>query len=66
MLRWYGGNDFIIVKLSDADTPVKVDGNRRIMVRIKDAQSVLVKVEDILHPKFKHSVQVKERTKEGN
>jgi len=61
LLSWYGGNDFITIKLNDADTPVKLDGNRRIMVRIKDAQSVLVKVEDILHPKFKHSVQAKER-----
>lgn len=53
---WYGGNDFITINLDDKEIPVKVDANRRIMVFTKDAQTVLVRVHNILHPKFKHSI----------
>ncbi|MGE0772180.1 MAG: hypothetical protein AB7K37_10745 [Cyclobacteriaceae bacterium] len=53
---WYGGNEFITAKVMDRELPVKVDANRRIVVYIKDPQSVGVNVQDILHPKFKHSI----------
>jgi hypothetical protein len=54
--NWYGGNDFISINLDDKEIPVKLDANRRIMVFTKDAQTVLVRVHNILHPKFKHSI----------
>lgn len=57
MKVWYKGNDFVIAHAGDQDIPVKVDGNRRLMVFIKDKQTVLVRVQDILHPKFKHSIE---------
>ncbi|MFM7430060.1 MAG: hypothetical protein ACKO1F_09195 [Flammeovirgaceae bacterium] len=53
--KWYGGNDFIVAKVEGNEVPVKVDGNRRIMVFIRNEQHVLVKIQDILHAKFKHT-----------
>jgi hypothetical protein len=53
---WYGGNQFINVKLGETDVPIKVDGNRRILIDVKDAQSVRVMVQDLLHPMFQHSI----------
>jgi hypothetical protein len=56
LMIWYKGNEFVIAKINDTDVPVKVDGNRRMLVYIKDAQNVVVKVQDILHPEFMHSI----------
>lgn len=56
LLMWYKGNDFVMANSDDVEFPVKVDGNRRIIILIKDAQTVRVLVQDILHPKFMHSV----------
>ena len=53
---WYKGNDFVTAKTDDIDFPVKVDGNRRILIYILDTQSVGVRIQDILHPKFMHSI----------
>ncbi len=55
LMIWYKGNEFIEAKVGDENIPVKLDGNRRILVHITDAQSVTVRVQDILHPKFIHS-----------
>lgn len=55
LMHWYGGNEFVSAHVNDAEIPVKVDGNRRILVYIKDAQSVGAKIQDILHPRFRHS-----------
>jgi|JI102314A2RNA_FD_contig_31_5320889_length_1784_multi_3_in_0_out_0_2 hypothetical protein len=54
---WYAGNSFVEAKVKGDLIPVKVDGNRRIIVTEKDVQSVSVKVQDILHPMFKHTDQ---------
>jgi hypothetical protein len=54
--NWYGGNDFVTAHLTDKDIPVKVDGNRRVIVDIKDAQTVNIRVQDILHPMFRHKI----------
>jgi hypothetical protein len=54
MLKWYKGNPFVDAKINGNLVPVKVDGNRRILVTEKDVQSVSVSVQDILHPMFKH------------
>ena len=59
LMNWYGGNEFIIAKVGDTSVPVKLDGNRRILIYKDAPQNVLVKVQDILHPKFKHSIDVK-------
>jgi len=59
LMNWYGGNEFIIAKVGDTYVPVKLDGNRRILIYKDAPQNVLVKVQDILHPKFKHSIDVK-------
>lgn len=55
LVHWYQGNEFVTAKVNDIDIPVKLDANRRILVYIKDAQSVGVKIQDISHPMFKHS-----------
>lgn len=55
LMHWYQGNEFVTANVNNTEIPVKVDANRRILVYIKDAQSVGVKIQDILHPQFKHS-----------
>ncbi len=55
ILLWYKGNDFIQATVGEEEIPVKLDGNRRILVVIKDTQTVVVRVQDILHPKFVHT-----------
>lgn len=66
LMKWYGGNEFVIAHPDNNDVPVKLDGNRRILLYVKDTQSVLVRVQDILHPKFQHSISLKESEKSGN
>ena len=61
IMRWYGGNSFVTATVDGKEIPVKLDGNRRIVVTIKDQQNVLVKVQDILHPKFQHSISKEEK-----
>ncbi len=57
MLRdWYGGNDFISVTLNKVEVPLKLDANRRIIVFTKDEEKVVVKIQDILHPEYQHSI----------
>lgn len=60
LMHWYGGNAFIKAKVEGKQVPVKLDGNRRIMIFLYDTREVVVRVQDILHPKFRHSI-----TKEG-
>lgn len=54
--KWYGGNEFVTANTGDTQLPVKLDANRRILIFIKDQQSVTVKIQDILHPKYMHSI----------
>jgi hypothetical protein len=56
LMHWYGGNEFVTASASDMEFPVKLDGNRRVVVLVKDVQSITVRVQDILHPRFKHSI----------
>ncbi len=56
VMRWYKGNEFITATINKTQIPVKIDGNRRMLVYIKDAQNVVVKIQDILHPRYKHSI----------
>lgn len=63
---WYGGNDFVIANTKGTKIPVKVDGNRRIFVEDKDMKSIVVRVQDLMHPKYYHSINtdtVGQRTK---
>lgn len=53
----YKGNDFVSATINEKKYPIKLDGNRRMIVYIKDEQNVVVKIQDILHPKYKHSIQ---------
>jgi hypothetical protein len=53
---WYKGNEFIETEVRGEKLKVKVDANRRILIYIKDTQTVVVKVQDLLHPQFKHSI----------
>lgn len=55
LMHWYKGNAFVDATVNDTKMPVKLDANRRILLYIKDAQSVAVKIQDISHPRFKHS-----------
>jgi hypothetical protein len=55
--RWYAGNKFVTAHTGDKDIPVKVDGNRRIFVLEEVPQTVVVKVQDILHPKYKETIK---------
>lgn len=63
LMLWYKGNEFISIKMDTAKIPIKLDGNRRLMIYTVDTQSVIVRVQDILHPKFRHSIS-SERKKE--
>lgn len=63
LMKWYRGNEFVIAHFQNTEIPVKLDGNRRIVVEVKDAQTVTVKVQDILHPRFRHSVDTGNATK---
>jgi len=54
---WYEGNKFVMAHVGENDIPVKVDGNRRILVLEEAPQTVVVKVQDILHPKFTDTVK---------
>lgn len=58
LMRWYGGNKFVTANVGESKVPVKLDGNRRVLVYREDPQNVIVRVQDILHPKFKHSINV--------
>ena len=54
---WYKGNRFVTAHVGDKEIPVKVDGNRRILVLEEKPQMVIVKVQDILHPKYKNTIK---------
>lgn len=55
-VKWYGGNQFVTAHVNDSTSfPVKVDGNRRVILEVNDAESVVAEVQDILHPTFRHS-----------
>lgn len=64
MLRWYKGNDFVFANVNNEKLPVKVDGNRRILIHNKDARSVIVRVQDLLHPAFQHSITQQKQSAE--
>ncbi len=48
-LQKYPGNDFIEIKIEDAEGPalVKIDGNRQILMYPKNKKDVVVKIEDL-------------------
>lgn len=52
----YKGNPFMEVKSKEVPLKVKVDGNRRLILVKKNDHIVSVKVQDILHPNYMHSV----------
>src|SRR5258708_4139047 len=49
LMLWYGGNQFVIAHVDDTDVPVKIDGNRRILIYEDAPQIVIVRIQDILH-----------------
>ena len=55
--QWYEGNKFVVAHVGGKDIPVKVDGNRRILVLEEAPQTVVVKVQDILHPKYQDTIK---------
>jgi len=57
MEHWYGGNKFITAHVDDHEVPVKLDGNRRLLVYIENPQIVVVSIQDILHPKYQHNIK---------
>jgi len=56
IMHGYKGNDFVKATINGNEYPIKLDGNRRMIVYIKDEQNVVVKIQDILHPKYRHSI----------
>jgi hypothetical protein len=63
LMHWYKGNDFVTATIKESEVPAKVDGNRRILVFIHDQQRVVVKVQDILNPMFRHSITTDQEKK---
>jgi hypothetical protein len=59
----YGGNKFVTAHVGEEELPVKLDGNRRIYVERLDSKTIQVRVQDILHPIFQHSI-TREKKKE--
>jgi hypothetical protein len=55
-MEWYKGNEFVIAHVQDTEQFVKLDGNRRVVIYKLDPERVVVKVQDILHPMFRHSI----------
>lgn len=51
---WYRGNAFIKASVQGQEIPVKLDGNRRIVIEIKDSRNVVANVQDILNPRYQH------------
>jgi hypothetical protein len=56
MKRWYGGNEFVYAELDTVNVPVKVDGNRRIIISKLDAVQVEAQIQDLMNPMFKPSI----------
>lgn len=56
----YKGNPFMQVESQKVPLKVKVDGNRRMILVKKNEQIVSVKVQDLLHPNFMHSISKNE------
>lgn len=56
IIKWYGGNEFIMAKLSNEQIPVKLDGNRRMTMFVQAPADVVVKQHDIFHSRYKHSI----------
>ena len=53
LMDWYGGNEFVYANIGEEKkVPVKVDGNRRLMLKVKDEKSVVIMAQDMLHPKY--------------
>lgn len=51
---WYKGNDFMNVTIDKEDVLVKVDVNRRIIIKLEDEKRVLVHIQDLVHPDYRH------------
>lgn len=57
--KQYKGNKFIVMKTDEGNIYVKLDGNRRIIMSTKDAEKIDIRIQDILHPMFQHSISAK-------
>jgi hypothetical protein len=55
LVKWYGGNEFVTAHVNGKSIPVKLDGNRRIIIYDSPPQHVIVRIQDILHPMFSHN-----------
>jgi hypothetical protein len=47
LMHWYGGNRFVTVHTEDGPVPVKVDGNRRMLMYEDAPQNVIVRIQDM-------------------
>jgi hypothetical protein len=54
LMKWYGGNEFVTAHVKENEIPVKLDGNRRIMIYNSPPEHIIVRVQDILHPLYRH------------
>lgn len=54
LMKLYGGNEFVTAHVKGRDIPVKLDGNRRIMIYNSPPDYVVVRIQDILHPLYTH------------
>ncbi len=53
LMDWYKGNDFIKAHVGKDTLDVKLDGNRRIVLKVEDAQTVSARAQDLFSPKYK-------------
>jgi len=57
LMHWYGGNRFVTAHTEDNEVPVKVDGNRRILIYEDAPQNVIVRIQDMSRSRDSHTIE---------
>ena len=57
LMQWYGGNRFVVAHTGDNEVPVKMDGNRRILIYEDAPQNVIVRIQDMSRPRDSQTIE---------